>query len=136
MASSKSAVASPSIDSLQDISQGIMSSISAISPLQSSRNPSHDSLVTPTKGGQSKEGTPLRRIRRLPASPSSCTSEDVLRRMSGPTDISREKSPSSLLSLSDYDGSEDSHTDRRFLRHYEELESHCSGTASLELKLI
>lgn len=47
--------------------------------------------------------------------------------MSGVTDIRREKSPMSLSSLSDYDGSEASHTERRFLRLYEELEAHSSG---------
>lgn len=104
--------------------------VTPISPPPSSRNTSRESLPTPTKRHESPE-TPLHRIRRLTATPSTHASGSNPRRsMSGAPDLRREKSPISLSSLSDYDGSEASHTERRFLRLYEELEVHCSGANS------
>jgi hypothetical protein len=78
--------------------------------------------------------TPFRPSRRLPPSPST-SPQDTNRSTSRPPETIREKSPISLSSLSDYNGSEDSHAQRRFLRHYEELESHCSGFRCLEFAL-
>lgn len=105
----------------------LMSTASPISlPRTSSRKESHESVTTQTRQTtQSNTSTPLRPLRKFPAASSTRASLDV---HSGVSDYHREKSPASLLSLSDYNGSEDSHTERRFLRQYEELESHCKGT--------
>ena len=120
-----------SIDSVHggDAPEKLLSTASPISPPRSSRKGSHDSFTTQTRQTQSNASTPLRPIRKFPATPSTRASLDDRRiSHSGVSDIHREKTPASLLSLSDYNGSEDSHTERRFLRQYEELESHCSGT--------
>ena len=100
--------------------------VTPISPPPS--NTSRESLETPTKPQESPE-TPLRRIRKFTASPSTHASE----KRSLSVDLLREKSPASLSSLSDFDGSEASHAERRFLRLYEELEAHCSGINSIDL---
>jgi hypothetical protein len=111
--------------------------VTPISPPPSSRNSSHESIPTPVKRPESPE-SPLRRIRRRTATPSTHASGSHQTRgsMSGVTDIRREKSPISLSSLSDYDGSEASHTERRFLRLYEELEAHCSGIKNFDRVLL
>jgi hypothetical protein len=77
-----------------------------------------------------EEESPLRRQRRFPTTPSSYHSD--------PRDeVDRAKSPVESLSiLSDFNGSEDSHAERRFLRHYEELESYCSGKPPLPLSTL
>ena len=99
-------------------------------PSASSRN-SQESLGDPTKSTPGSSDTPLRPSKRLPTSPTSTPgrpSWDGHRRsLSAVPETIREKSPASLLTLSDYDGSETSHTERRFLRLYEELDTHCSG---------
>ena len=97
-----------------------------ISPPPSSRN-SLESLSTPSRLPEPPDN-PLRKGRRLPATPSSRASGDRPRSTSAAPDTIPEKSLVSLSSLSDFGGSEDSHAERRFLRHYEELESHCTGT--------
>src|SRR5579862_586534 len=95
----------------------------ASSPPPSSRRFSEESLRTPGRASDAA----FRPSRRFPATPSSA---DDRRRESTGTEI-RPKSHISLSSLSDFNGSEDSHTERRFLRHYEELESRCSGNLML-----
>lgn len=101
-------------------------------PSASSRNTSQESLRTPTKSTPGSSEAPLRPSKRLPQSPTSTPArpswEGHRRSLSAVPETIREKSPASLLTLSDYDGSETSHTERRFLRLYEELDSHCSGT--------
>jgi len=94
-----------------------------LSPPESPRKMSEES-AEPRMSPES----PLRRARRFPATPSTFHSGDHRRRESAGEETSRAKSPVSVISsISDFNGSEDSHTERRFLRHYEELESHCSG---------
>lgn len=96
-----------------------------ISPPPSSRPTSGESLRTTLKRDE-LPGTPLRPIRRLPTTPSTHASEDKRRHsLLDAAETVREKSLVSLSSLSDFDGSEASHTERRFLRLYEELESQC-----------
>ena len=99
-------------------------------PPASSRS-SQESLGDPTKSTPGSSDTPLRPSKRLPTSPTSTPArpswEGHRRSLSAVPETIREKSPASLLTLSDYDGSETSHTERRFLRLYEELDSHCSG---------
>src|SRR5271155_4705644 len=99
-------------------------------PTVSSRN-SQESLGDPTKSTPGSSDTPLRPSKRLPTSPTSTPArpswEGHRRSLSAVPETIREKSPASLLTLSDYDGSETSHTERRFLRLYEELDTHCSG---------
>jgi len=99
-------------------------------PTASSRN-SQESLGDPTKSTPGSSDSPLRPSKRLPTSPTSTPArpswEGHRRSLSAVPETIREKSPASLLTLSDYDGSETSHTERRFLRLYEELDSHCSG---------
>jgi hypothetical protein len=97
-----------------------------ISPPQS-RMASEESIRTPTRPRSPIE-TALRPIRRFPATPSSHASGDDRVRDSTWTEV-HPKSHFSLSTLSDFNGSEDSHTERRFLRHYEELESHCTGNS-------
>ena len=101
-------------------------------PSASSRNTSQESLRTPTKSTPGSSEAPLRPSKRLPSSPTSTPArpswEGHRRSLSAVPETIREKSPASILTLSDYDGSETSHTERRFLRLYEELDSHCSGT--------
>jgi hypothetical protein len=119
---------SPSSTGFLDvISENLEPSKEPMTPPLTSRPTSRESLGTKTKRDDTTE-SPLRPGRRLPTTPSSHASEDKRRRsLADAADIIREKSPVSLSSLSDYDGSEASHTERRFLRLYEELESHCSG---------
>ena len=103
--------------------------VTPISPPPS--NTSRESLETPTKPQESPE-TPLQRIPEFTATPSTHAS-------GGPSlsvDLLREKSPMSLSSLSECDESEASHTERRFLRLYEELELHCSGIKFTDLWFI
>ena len=95
-----------------------------ISPPPSSRN-SNESIAASSP--QAASETPLRPSRRLPGSPSPTVPEGRRRSMSVLMEASREKSPESLLTLSDYNGSEESHAERRFNRQCEELESHCTG---------
>ena len=116
------------IEILETITEKLEPCVSPISPPPSSHNSSRESLVTPSKQHDSPE-SPLRRIRRVTATPLTQASES--RSMSEAPNLRREKSPISLSSLSDYDGSEASHTERRFLRLYEELEAHCSGNEFL-----
>ena len=101
--------------------------VTLISPPPS--NTSRESLESPTKTQELPE-TPFRRIRNFTPTPSTNASGGHHRRRSLSIDLLREKSPMSLSSLSEFDGSEASHTERRFLRLYEELESRCSGTSS------
>lgn len=103
--------------------------VTPISPPPS--NTSRESLETPTKPQESRE-TSLQQIRRFTATPSPHASGG----RSVSVDPLREKSPMSLSSLSDFDGSEASHTERRFLRLYEELDSHCSGINSIDFWLM
>lgn len=118
-----------SIDSVHGAPEKVLSTATPYSPPRSSRKGSHESVNTQTRMTQSNASTPLRPLRKFPASPSTRASLDGRGPShSGVTDLLREKTPASLLSLSDYNGSEDSHTERRFLRQYEELESRCSGT--------
>jgi len=109
-------------------------------PSASSRNTSQESFQSPTKSTPGSSDTPLRPSKRLPTSPTSTPArpswEGHRRSLSAVPETIREKSPASLLTLSDYDGSEASHTERRFLRLYEELDSHCSGTLSGKLKAV
>lgn len=100
--------------------------VTPISPPPS--NTSRESLELPAKPQESPD-TPLQRIRKFTATPSTHAS----RGRSLSVDLLREKSPASLSSLSDFDGSEASHTERRFLRLYEELDSHCTGIYSIDL---
>lgn len=100
-------------------------SITPDSPRPVSSKVSRESVRTPTKGKSSSEAA-FRPSRRFPTTPSTHASADDRRRGSVGDEI-RPISPVSLSSLSDFNGSEDSHTERRFLRHYEELESHCTG---------
>jgi hypothetical protein len=86
-----------------------------------SHGPSHESTPSPSYGRSSSD-FPFRRIRRLSATPSAPDE----RRVSGREPF-HEKSSISLSSLSDYNGSEASHTERRFRRHWEELDSHSTG---------
>ena len=101
-----------------------------ISPPRTAR--SHDSVTSQarhTTAAQSTTSTPLRvPLRKFPATPST-QGRASLDAHTGVSDYyhREDKTPASLLSLSDYNGSEDSHTERRFLRQYEELESHCKG---------
>ena len=113
---------------LNDAPEKLLSTATPLSPPRSSRKGSHESVTTHLRQTQSNASTPLRLIRKFPATPSTRASLDDRRvSHSGADDIHREKTPASLLTLSDYNGSEDSHTERRFLRQYEELESRCSG---------
>jgi hypothetical protein len=128
---------SPSSTGFVDtVQEKFETSVGPISPPPSSRNTSHESLPTSSPRPGTIE-TPLRPGRRLPASPSTQASTQGRRRsISGAPETTREKSPGSLLSLSDYGGSEDSHAERRFLRQCEELESHCSGITLFQVFLI
>jgi len=101
-----------------------------VSPPPSIRKESQESVRTPTRPRSSGEGTGLRPNRRFPATPSTHASGDDRFRDSTGTEL-HPKSHFSLSSLSDFNGSEDSHTERRFLRHYEELESHCIGNTTM-----
>ena len=103
-------------------------------PSASSRNTSQESLRSPSKSTPGSSDTPLRPSKRLPISPTSTPArpswEGHRRSLSAVAETIRETTPASLSTLSDYDGSEASHTERRFLRLYEELDSHCSGALS------
>ena len=123
---------SPSSITILDVIPNVSeSNVSPISP-PSSRNASHESLATPNKQQELPE-TPLRRIRRVSGTSPATGSVDNRRRIiSGGPDVLGEKSLMSLETLSDFDGSEASHTERRFLRLYEELESHCLGTKTIK----
>ena len=108
-------------------SENVESRAPPISPPLSSLTPSRESILTTTQPLESTD-LPLKPGKRLPATPSSHASGDRRPSMSGRLRISRGKSPETLSSLSSFDESEASHAERRFLRLYEELESHCSGT--------
>ena len=129
MAASRQSMAAPSIESLDNEttekqSPTVFSNYSPRSQNLTSRSPSQESITTPTRRGI-YSNLPFRHARRLSATPSA---HDERRPSLSAREPIREKSATtSLSSLSDYNGSEASHTERRFIRHWEELESHATG---------
>jgi hypothetical protein len=130
MAASRQSMAAPSIESLDNEatekqSPTVFSNYSPTSQNLPSRSPSHESITTPTRRGIYSDLPPFRHARRLSATPSA---HDERRPSLSAREPIREKSATtSLSSLSDYNGSEASHTERRFIRHWEELDSHATG---------
>jgi hypothetical protein len=97
-----------------------------------SQNRHSQSLSAEWSPSPSSNDTPLRRFRRLSATPSTHATStqatlDDQRISFAIREPLREKSVTTLSSLSDYNGSEASHTERRFIRHWEELETHSTG---------